>query len=320
MKYQHFSSSRRSFLSKTAMASAMFPFANSVLGENTLFGQQEFPEIHIFSKHLQFLDYNHMAAKAAELNFDGVDLTVRPGGHVLPENVTSDLPKAINAIRKAGIKADLITTAVDDANDETDRQVLSVAADHEVKFYRMNWFRYAEDKTIPESIDQNKKVISKLSHLNEKLGLIGCYQNHAGTMMGASLWELYELLSNAEQDHMGVQYDIRHATVEGGLSWERGLQLIHPRIKTIVIKDFKWVQQNGEWKVLNTPVGEGMVDFKKYFRLLKKYKINVPVSLHLEYPIGGAEHGASQLTVDKNVVFEAMKKDLQTIKKLWKDA
>jgi L-ribulose-5-phosphate 3-epimerase UlaE len=30
--------------------------------------------------------------------------------------------------------------------------------------------------------------------------------------------------------------------------------------------------------------GEGMVDFKTYFKLLKQYRIMVPVTLHLEYP------------------------------------
>ncbi|MDX2445258.1 MAG: hypothetical protein QNK30_15795, partial [Bacteroidales bacterium] len=111
--------------------------------------------------------------------------------------------------------------------------------------------------------------------------------------------------------------DIRHAVVEGGLSWENGLRLIHPNIKTIVLKDFKWGKLNGKWKAINTPIGEGMVDFKKYFRLLKEYQINVPISLHLEYPLGGAEKGANTLSVDKKIVFQAMKKDLATVHELW---
>ena len=33
-----------------------------------------------------------MAEVVAENGFDGADLTVRPGGQVLPENVEKDLP------------------------------------------------------------------------------------------------------------------------------------------------------------------------------------------------------------------------------------
>ena len=69
-----------------------------------------------------------MAEAAAEMGFDGVDLTVRPKGHVLPEKVESDLPKAVEAMRKVGFSPFIMTTAVQDANDPTDQNVLSTAS------------------------------------------------------------------------------------------------------------------------------------------------------------------------------------------------
>jgi hypothetical protein len=60
-----------------------------------------------------------------------------------------------------------------------------------------------------------------------------------------------------------------------------------------------------------------MVDFNRYFSLLKKYKINVPISLHLEYDLGGAEHGAKEIKIDKKEVFARMKKDLNFIRNAW---
>ena len=44
-----------------------------------------------------------MAAVAKEIGFDGVELTVRPKGHVLPENARRDLPKAVAAIKEHGL-------------------------------------------------------------------------------------------------------------------------------------------------------------------------------------------------------------------------
>ena len=61
-------------------------------------------------------------------------------------------------------------------------------------------------------------------------------------------------------------------------------------------------------------------DFDKYFKLLKKYNLKPPVSLHLEYDLGGAEKGLSKISVDKKVVFDAMKKDLKVIQILWQNA
>lgn len=118
---------------------------------------------------------------------------------------------------------------------------------------------------------------------------------------------------------MGVQYDIRHAVVEGGMSWKNGLNLIHPHIKILAVKDCIWLKKNGSWVVENVPMGEGMVDFKSYFKILKEFKIQVPVSLHYEYSMGGAEHGASSISTDKQIIFAHMKRDLMKLQQLWQE-
>lgn len=312
--------SRRSFLKKSALMGAFFPLMHGNIPSG-IFNSTDNPlKVHIFSKHLQFLSYQDMAEAAAEIGFDGVELTVRPKGHVLPERVENDLPKAVEAIKKAGFAPLMMTTAVNDPGSATDKMVLETAANLGIKYYRMGYYRYLDGKSIPESIQHFQQEAKDLSRLNKKLGLTGCYQNHAGNYMGASMWEMWQLLEEAEQQYLGVQYDIRHAVVEGGLSWQNGLRLIQPHIKTLAIKDFIWEKKNGTWRAENTPLGEGMVDFKKYFQLLKQYQVQVPVSLHLEYPIAGAEHGATKLSGDKQIVFNAMRKDLQKIHDLWQQA
>src|SRR5690606_26319459 len=133
-------------------------------------------KVHVFSKHLQFLNYRDLAEAVAEMGFDGVDLTVRPKGHVLPERVADDLPLAVEAIRNAGLSHAMMTTAVQDANDPTDRKVLETAAKLGITYYRMNWLRYPEDETIPEAIQQFQQTVKALGVLNKKLGITGCYQ------------------------------------------------------------------------------------------------------------------------------------------------
>ena len=276
--------------------------------------------IHIFSKHLQFLDYKTTGEMAAEMGFAGVDLTVRPKGHVLPESVKIDLPKAIADIKSAGSQCKLITTSIESVHNPFDVDIIVTAAKLGVQYYRTGWFKYNEEQTMSASLLYYKKQIETLSLLNKKHGITGYYQNHAGKNIGASFWEIRKILEAADSKYFGTQYDIRHAVAEGGHSWENGLKLLRPHIKGIVLKDFKWGVVNGKWKPVNVPIGEGMVDFDRYFKLLKKYKLKPPVSLHLEYDLGGAEKGKSTLSVDKKVVFDAMKRDLKTIQRLWQQA
>ncbi len=312
--------SRRSFIKNTSIVAAAAPFVSADLLKEAASQDVPIPKIHIFSKHLQFLDYNAMSEVAKEIGFDGIDLTVRPKGHVLPEKVEEDLPKAVDAMKKVGFTPSLFCTAVESAVNATDVRLLQTAARLGFQYYRMNWYRYPDSQGMPQALDSFADKIGGLAKLNKRLGLTGCYQNHAGILIGSSIWEVYQLLKKAPADNMGSQYDIRHAVVEGGLSWQNGLNLIMPRIKTIILKDFVWTQRSGKWVTQNVPFAQGMVDWDTYFKILKKNNVRVPFCLHLEYPIGGAESGSVRLTSDPNTVYEAMKRDLAKAKELWEKA
>lgn len=312
---------RRRFMKLSAATLAAVPLMGF---ENSLYGTLTTPsqdiEVYLFSKHLQFLGFKDMSEAAAEMGFNGLDLTVRPKGHVLPDRVTDDLPKAVDAMKKFGLAPKLMTTNVVDSTNPEQLQILETASKLEFTHYRTGWLKYPEDKNIAASQAIFNQQFRNLAIVNKELGLIGGYQNHAGKHVGAPIWDLPPILDNENNKFMGCQYDIRHAVAEGGGSWELGLQLVAPLIRSIVIKDFKWGKVDGKWKPINVPLGEGMVDFTSYFSLLKKYKIKVPVSLHLEYDLGGAEHGASTITMDKKEVFNQMKKDLSFLRAKWANA
>ena len=313
---------RRDFIKNTSILAGVIPFFSPFYSHYKKSENKDFKplSVNIFSKHLQFLDYQTTGQMAAEMGFDGVDLTVRPKGHVFPEDVKIGLPKAISEIKKGGSNCKMITTSIENVNRPLDVNIIKTAGEAGIKYYRTGWFKYPKDKSMIDALDMYRQQIEELGNLNKQNGIVGCYQNHAGKKVGASFWEIQKILETVNPDFFGTQYDIRHAMVEGGNSWENGLKLLYPKIKVIVLKDYKWGKINEKWKLLNVPIGEGMVDFDKYFKILKKYELNPPVSLHLEYDLGGAEKGKSKITIDKKVVFDAMKKDLKTIQKLWAEA
>ena len=113
MRNDNKSISRREFAKKSASALAGIPLlhVNNSIFPSLATSEGEL-EINLFSKHLQFLDYNEMSAQAAEIGFNGLDVTVRPKGHVLPDNVTNDLPRVVEAMKKYGLKPQMMTTNV----------------------------------------------------------------------------------------------------------------------------------------------------------------------------------------------------------------
>lgn len=106
--------SRRSFTKLVAMSVARMPLLSIKNGlSNKVLAPKNELDIHLFSKHLQFLNYDEMSAAAVEMGFQGLDLTVRKNGHILPENVVEDLPKAVEAIKKRGLTPKMMTTNIE---------------------------------------------------------------------------------------------------------------------------------------------------------------------------------------------------------------
>src|SRR5881409_2562234 len=75
------------------------------------------PTLCFFSKHLQDLNYDRLGKALHDIGFAGVDLTVRPQGHVLPERAAEDLPRAYEIIRSHGIEVPMISTGLLSASD-----------------------------------------------------------------------------------------------------------------------------------------------------------------------------------------------------------
>lgn len=307
---------RRSFIKSVTAASA----GVAALGINpalaNVMAADSNRKIYVFSKHLQWLDFAGMAKTTRQIGFNGADLTVRPNGHVLPERVKEDLPKAVQALKDNGLLFDRMTTAVIKADDPLTVDILETASKLGVKNYRMGWFDYNSSLTVQQNLEELNAELRKFESLNKKLGLKAAYQNHAGEMVGGPVWDIGLMMEGIDAEYVGVRYDVRHATVEGGTSWPVGMKFLSGKINSFDVKDFIWKETDGKWQPFNVPIGEGMVDFQRYVQLIKELKIEGDFTIHLEYPLGGAEHGESNLTCAPEVVISAMKKDLQALKEL----
>jgi sugar phosphate isomerase/epimerase len=320
--------SRRDFIMQAGLAASALSLNSDLFAASsthntsapTTSNKIEALKISVFSKNLHFLNWEQMASAVKEIGFDGIDLTVRPEGHVVPERVVEDLPKAIAAIRKQGLEVYMITTAIKTAADPFTVPILKTAGELGVKNYRLGWLSYDQKLSIQDNLSNIKKELQAIAALNKKYKIHGDYQNHAGTYFGSAVVDLWMVLKDLDPEWIGCQYDIRHATVEGSHSWTTGFGLLQNYIKTINLKDFQWSKKDGKWKEENVPLGTGMVDFTSYFKALNKSQFNGPVGLHYEYPLGGAESGSRTITTPKEDVLKAMQRDLQMFKKIYAES
>src|SRR5512133_303180 len=93
---------RRDFIITTSAATAGAVINPQIIAGKAIPDAKIFP-ICVFTKCLQFLDYDRLGETLAKVGFKNAELSVRKGGHVLPQNVKTDLPKAIKALQKSGV-------------------------------------------------------------------------------------------------------------------------------------------------------------------------------------------------------------------------
>lgn len=311
-----FRPTRREFVGLVTAATATLPFAGLApsAGAAVPAAPAGPGTLHVFSKPLQWLDYAGTAAIIAEAGFGGIDYTVRPAGHVLPEKVQDDLPRAVEAAKKAGLKVEMITTAITTVQDKFTEPLLRTAAKLGVKYYRLGNFSYDTKLGIWESQQKLKPQLGELAALNRSLGLHGCIQNHAGPRVGGPVWDLHELVRDLDPRWFGVQYDIRHAVAEGGQSWPLALRLLAPWIRCTDLKDFKWEQSPGKAAIDNVPIGQGVVNFDAYFKLVAELGLHGPRSVHFEYPPFERAPRPLSDAEKRPVLLDLMKKDLAALR------
>jgi sugar phosphate isomerase/epimerase len=275
-------------------------------------------EFYVFSKHLQFLNWEETGAAAKEIGFDGVDLTVRKGGHVTPDRVVDDLPRAAEALRKGGSRLAMITTDIADMTTSYAETVLRAARKEGVTHYRWDGYKYKEGAGLPEQLRGFAPRVKELAAFNKEVGLCAMYHTHSGAgRVGASQWDLWMLLKDLDKKYVSYNFDISHATIEGGLGgWIHSTRLALPHMGGMALKDFKWGRgANGKWRVDWCPVGEGMVQTREFLQMARAGGFSGPVQVHFEYDLGGADKGSSKISIPKAQVLTAMKTDLAAIRR-----
>ncbi len=314
--------SRREFIKKSAVAGIGLPIVGSdIINTPLSTGADVKCPVCIFSKHLQILlDYGDMADAALEAGFDGVDLGVRPGAHVEPDRVEEDLPNAVEAIQKRGLKIPMMVTGINDPKDPKTAPVLKTAGQLGIGRYRMAYYKYDGSLGIEKSIEKLKPVAAGLTELNEKYGIRGAYQNHSGLYFGAPVWDLWLLLKDLDPKWIGNQYDICHASIEGNHSWPYGLQLINPYINCVVAKDARYEKVNGRWRNVYRPLGEGIVDWDVFLGFLKEFGYTGPISMHFEYPMFDEEDKSLTIEQKRKGTIKHMQRDVAFLKNKLKES
>ena len=296
-----------------AATSVTIPFSNLLFSSENIEVGKKYP-INFFTKPLDKYGHDFMIDTLKMGGVDGLDLTVRPRGSVLPETVAEDLPLVAEMARKNGLLLEMMVSNITSAKTPHAKNVLKTAAKHDIKHYRMGYFRYNDEEKAKETIARANTQIQSLIDINAHYGIQGGYQNHTGNYFGAPLWDLIGVLEKVASPWISSQFDIYHAYSEGYRSWQVSMEMMAPKIGSLAIKDFTWEINNGQAKIKKVPLGQGIVDLDGFFKNIKNINIKAPITLHIEYPLLEKHEENLSLIEKQKIMVVKINNDVQFIK------
>jgi sugar phosphate isomerase/epimerase len=253
----------------------------------------------MFTKHLQTMPVREAGETIKALGFDGVELTVRPGGHVLPERVDEDLPRAVETLREVGLEVPALVVEVHNRGEEYAAPVCRAAGKVGATVLRTSSARYREFGTIREQIAAARQDAKELESLGEEFGVRLCVHCHSGDFLSSGGALLAMVIDGTDPRFVGVSLDLGHLTTEGGKSgWRQSIDLLQDRVGIVAVKSFGWFREpdprSGEltWNAKLVPLSEGNVHWRQAFDLLSRVGWDADgralVSVHSEYQGAGS--------------------------------
>jgi sugar phosphate isomerase/epimerase len=246
-------------------------------------------QLVMFTKHIQDLSIAEASRRVKAIGFDGLDLTVRPGGHVVPERVGTDLPKAVADAHGEGLSIPMISTAITSATTPHAEATLAAAAHDDIRKIKLGYWNIAKGSNLRDAMDRVRRDLDGLEKLAETYQVTLGVHNHSGApyvnCQPAILWML---VRDRDPNRIAAYFDPGHAAVEGGSGgWRQGFELLAPQTRLVAIKDFAWKSEPGKpkavWQSVYVPLRDGIVPWPEFFERLSKTSFDGPISLHSEY-------------------------------------
>jgi sugar phosphate isomerase/epimerase len=245
-------------------------------------------QILLNSKFFAALSAEQLGHKARALGYDGVDLCVRPGHPVNPENVEAMLPEAVKRWADEGIVCPMTTAPVtlsDPTAPEVPRLFAGCAAAG-VPRLKIGFWKFQERESFWNQFNRARDALGGFADRAADSGVQVVYQTHSGPCIGSNCAGLAMLLAGFDPVQVGAYPDFGHMALDGE-DVAMGLAMIRDWLSVVGIKDAVYTPQppgsEPPFTPRFVPVGKGIVHWRRAFEVLRKFGFDGPLSVHTEY-------------------------------------
>lgn len=242
------------------------------------------------------LSLPELALHVARLGFDGVELPVRPGYPVTPENIGTELPNAVQILGDAGLKIASIAGP-------TDETTMAACAESEVPVIRI-CVGMREGEAYMEGEARLKREFDDLAPLLAKHGVTLGVQNHVGAREVCNAMCLRHLVEKYDPSQIGIVWDAGHNGLEGEQP-EMAIDIVWSHLCLVNLKSAFWRRTNcpeadvADWQPYWTTGRQGRANWPRVAVELRARGYEGTICLTAEYT---DEHSVDRL-IGEDIVF-----------------
>ena len=148
----------------------------------------------LFTDNLADLTISQACQSAKAAGFDGIDLTLRPRGHVRPENAEIGLAEAKRVADATGVVIPMISTPVTDTTSAHAESIFAAAAHYGARLIKLGYWEYKPFGDIDAQIDQARESLRRIVALGRKYHVLPCVHCHSGPFLASGGALLYLIL------------------------------------------------------------------------------------------------------------------------------
>jgi len=228
------------------------------------------------------LSLTELGAKVKNLGFDGIELPVRPGYSVTPENVKAELPRAAKLLR------DEFGVTIESVAGPTDEATIAACGTAGIPLIRV-CPGLPKDETYPKAEARYQQEWDHLTPLLEKNRVAIGVQNHSGRYVPIHAMGLARLVAQFDPRHVCAVWDAAHNALEGE-GPEIALDLLMgSHLRMVNLKNGFRRHKTGpeaeavEWQTYWTSGQQGIASWPRVAAALKARGWIGPICLTAEY-------------------------------------
>jgi sugar phosphate isomerase/epimerase len=235
--------------------------------------------ITVFTKPWKDLSIEQLADLVADIGADGIELPIRDGYQVEPENMASMLPVVRSQFDEKNLTIASVATALT-------ADTIKILGDNGIPLLRI-CVPIDMTKGYMASVHDTRERIRELGPLLESASVRVGIQNHYGTMIGSALG-ITHLIDDLSPKTACAVLDFAHCALDGEPA-EMAVDIVGKRLGMVNFKNACRVRTNGpdepeaQWKVLWTTARHGGYSWAEAVKVLKEVGYSGDICLPAEY-------------------------------------